>query len=222
MTTSFGKITAVLLGSAALMICSAGVASATNIINNPGFETPPTSPVTPNDWQYSPAGASRDNTNPYGGSSYEANLNNITEATNANVFQQTAFGTVTPGTQYTFSFYSEFQGASGGIGQAQLEFMNSTGGVLAGSPVFINLPNTTSNFGVPAGYQLTSQNFTAPTGASAIFVSFNATTGAVTGSVAHAYVDNVSFAPVSTPEPASLALLAVGGVALLALRRRVA
>jgi len=218
MTSSFGKISAIVLTAAAALVCGAGVASATNIINNPGFETAPTTSPTPNDWQYS-TGATQDNTNPYSGS-FEADLNNTTEATNVNVFQQTAFGSVSAGTQYTFSFYSEFQGATGGIAQAQFEFMNSTGGILPGSPTFINLPNTTSNFGVPAGYQLTSQDFTAPTDASAVFVSFNAVTGAATGSVSHAYIDNVSLAPVSTPEPASLALLAIGGVAMLALRRR--
>ena len=192
---------------------------ATNIINNPGFETAPTSPPTANDWQYAP-GASQDNTNPYSGS-FEADLNNTVEASNANVFQQTAFGSVTQGTQYTLSFYSEFQGANGGIAQAQFEFMNSTGGILPGSPSFINLPTTTSNFGTAAGYQLTSQNFTAPTGASAVFLSFNAITGATTGSVSHAYIDNVSLSPQApTPEPASLGILAIGAASLLVLRRR--
>lgn len=218
MTSSLGKIAAVLLGSAGVLGCGAGVASASNVINNPGFETAPTTPVTPNDWQYS-GSALRDSTNPYSGS-FEANLNNTTEATNSSVFQQTAFGSVTGGTSYTLSFYSEFQGANGGIAQAQFEFMNSAGGILPGSPSFISLPTTTSNFGVPAGYALTSQNFTAPTGASAVFLAFNAITGAVTGSVSHAYVDNVSLAAVSTPEPASFAVLAIGAVSLLALRRR--
>lgn len=192
---------------------------ATNIINNSGFETAPTTPVTPNDWQYS-SGASQDNSNPYSGS-FEANLNNTTEATNANVFQQTAFGSVTAGTQYTFSFYSEFQGGNGGIAQAQIEFMPSGGGVI-GAPTFINLPTTATGFGTAAGYQLTSQNITAPTGASAAFVSFNAITGAVTGSFSHAYIDNVSLAPPAlTPEPTSLGILAIGAAAsLLVLRRR--
>lgn len=220
MTTSFGKITAVLLGSAALMICSAGVASAANIINNPGFETGPTNPPTANDWQYN-GGATWDTSNPYAGSG-DANLNNTAEANNANVSQQTATGTITPGVEYTFSFYSEFTGVGAGfVGQAQLTFLNSSAGAV-GSNTFVNFPLTTSGFGTAAGYQLSSVNVVAPTGASEAYVNLGAITGAVAGSSAHAYIDNVSLAPVSTPEPASLALLAIGGVALLALRRRVA
>ena len=206
---------------AAVAACAFGaqLTRATNVINNPGFETAPTTPPTANDWQYSP-GASQDNSNPYSGS-FEADLNNTVQASNVNVFQQTAFGSVTPGTQYTHSFYSEFQGANGGIAQAQFEFMNSSAGILPGSPSFINLPTTSSNFGTPAGYQLTSQNFTAPTGASAVFLAFNAITGAVTGSFSHAYIDNVSLAPAApTPEPASLGILAIGAASLLVLRRR--
>src|SRR5581483_8973123 len=101
---------------------SGASAQAQNVINNPGFETAPTVPVTPNDWQYS-SGATQDGTNPHGGS-FEAFLNNQAEANNVNVQQQTAVGSVTPGVQYTLSFFSEFQGANGGIGQAQFEFMN--------------------------------------------------------------------------------------------------
>ena len=216
MTTSFGKISAVLLTSAVLA-CGAGVASASNILNNPGFETAPTNPPTPNDWQYS-GGATWDTTNPYSGSA-EADLNNTAQANNANVSQQTATGTITPGVEYTFSFYSEFTGVGAGyVGQAQIVFMNNSAGAI-GAPTFVNFPTTTSGFGTQAGYQFSSVNVTAPANASEAYVNLGAITGAVAGSSAHAYVDNVSLAPVSTPEPASLALLAIGGLSLLALRR---
>jgi hypothetical protein len=163
-----------------------------------------------------PSGATHDSSNPHSGS-YEANLNNVTPGSNVNVQQQTAIGTVTPGVEYTLSFYTEFQGVGGGVGQAQLEFMNSSGGILSGSPTFISLPTTATNFGTPAGYQLTSQDFTAPTDASEIFLSFNAVTGANNGDTSHVYVDDVSFAPV--PEPTSLTVLAAGSTIILGRRR---
>ena len=190
---------------------------ANNIINNGTFATGPTTPVTPNDWQYG-GGAIWDNSNPFTGS-HDAYLNNTAEANNANVFQQTAFGSVTPGMQYTFSFESQFQGGVGAVGQAQFEFLNSTAGVI-GNPTFYSLPTTTSGFGTAAGYQLSTEDITAPTGASAIFVSFNAITGAVSGSTAQAYIGEASLTPAATPEPATLGLLGVGALGFLVLRRR--
>ena len=218
MTSSYGKISASVITAAVALVCGVGVASAGNILNNAGFESAPTTPPTANDWQYN-GGAKWDTTNPYTGSA-EANLNNTAEANNANVSQQTATGTITPGVNYNFSFYSEFTGVGAGfLGQAQLTFLTSAAAPV-GPNTFVNFPTTTSGFGTQAGYQLSSVNVVAPAGASEAYVNLGAITGAVAGSSAHAYVDNVTLAPVSTPEPASLALLAIGGVAMLALRRR--
>jgi hypothetical protein len=206
------------LGVAAPLVIGAMASMAgANIINNGSFVTGPTTPVTPNDWQYG-GGATWDNSNPFTGS-HDAFLNNTQEANNANVFQQTAFGSVTADTSYTFNYETEFQGGTGAVGQAQFEFLNSTGGVI-GNPDFYSLPTTTSGFGTAAGYQLSSQNIIAPTGASAVFVSFNAVTGAVSGSTAQAYIGQVSLTPAATPEPATLGLLGVGSLGLLTVRRR--
>src|SRR4051812_22054821 len=150
---------------ATLAIGAAAVAPVSAQVNNGGFENPPTVPVTPNDWQYNGAGAGRDGTNPHGGQ-FEANLNNVTEASNANAQQQTAFGSVTPGTTYTLDFWAQASYGVGGIGQAQSAFMNSTGGILPGFPQFFNIPAS-------AGYVHYTQNYTAPAGASAFFLSFN-------------------------------------------------
>ena len=178
-------------------------------VNNGGFEVAPTVPPTPNDWQYNGAGAGRDGTNPHSGS-FSANLNNTTEANNANVQQQTAFGSITPGTEYTLGFWAQAEYGVGGIGQAQVAFMNSTGGILPGSPQFINIPTS-------AAYANFTQNFTAPANASALFLAFNAVTGAVAGSTSHVFVDDVSFAPI--PEPTALSLAAIGAAGLLRRRR---
>lgn len=203
-------------------VCALGLCAqftyATNIITNPGFETAPTTPPTPNDWQYN-GGAAWDTSNPYSGSA-EANLNNTVQGNNADVSQQSAVGTITPGTDYTFSFYSEFTGVGAGyVGQAQLSFLNSASAAV-GAPTFVNFPTTNSGFGTQAGYQLSSVNVIAPTGASEAYVVLGAITGAVAGSSAHAYVDNVSLAPVATPEPTALGLFALGGVGLLLVNRK--
>src|SRR3954452_24009866 len=113
-----------LVASSALVLSAVAIpASAAVIVNNGGFETGPTSPPTPNDWQYNGAGAGRDGTNVHGGS-FAANLNNVTEASNANVQEQTAFGSITPGTSYTLKFWAQEANGIGGIGQAQVAFMN--------------------------------------------------------------------------------------------------
>lgn len=177
-------------------------------VNNGGFETAPTTPVTPNDWQYNGAGSGRDSTHPHSGQ-FEANLNNVTQASNANVQQQTAFGSITPGQSYPFSFWAQGDYGVGGIGQAQFAFMNSTGGILGGFPQFINIPASSS-------YQQFTQSFTAPAGASAAFIAFNAVTGAVQSSTSHLFVDDVRLGV--APEPATIT--AIVAPALLLRRRR--
>ena len=73
-----------LIASSALALSAFAVPASAAVINNGGFETGPTVPPTPNDWQYNGAGAGRDGSNVHGGA-FSANLNNVTEASNANV-----------------------------------------------------------------------------------------------------------------------------------------
>jgi hypothetical protein len=193
-----------LVASSALALSAVAVPASAAIIFNGGFETGPTSPPTPNDWQYNGPGAGRDGTNVHSGS-FSADLNNVTEANNANVQEQTPFGSVSAGTTYTLSYWAQGSYGVGGIGQAQVAFMDSGGGILPGYPQFINIPAS-------AGYVQYMQNFTAPANSSALFLAFNSVTGAVQGSTAHVFVDDVNFAPV--PEPTAMALFGFGALGL--------
>ena len=172
-------------------------------VTNGGFELPSSAPPAAGEWQYN-GGAVRDGTNPHTGS-FEANLDNQSAAINVNVFQQTATGTVTPGTIYTLSFWAQASYGVAGEGQTQISFLNSTGGVLPGSPQFTQIPAS-------AGYVKYTQTYTAPANASAAYVGFNAVTGAVTGASSHVYVDDVAFAP--APEPATLTCVAATAMML--------
>lgn len=201
----FGK-RSIWLSAVALAACALPASAQ---INNGGFELAPTAPPTAGDWQYNGAGAGRDGSNVHSGS-FSANLDNVTQGSNANVLQQTDAGTITPGTTYVLKYWAQGSYGVGGIGQAQLSFMNAGAGILPGSPTFINIPAS-------AGYVQYSQTFTAPANASRLFLAFNAVTGAVQGSTSHLYVDDVSFSIV--PEPATLSVLAASG-SLLFRRRR--
>jgi hypothetical protein len=196
-----------LLWSALALMAAAVPASAQ--VTNGGFELESSAPPAAGDWQYN-GGAVRDGTLVHGGS-FAANLNNAAEAQNVNVSQQTLVGSITPGTNYNLSFYSQGSYGVAGEGQLQVGFMNAGGGYLPGSPTFTQIPAS-------AGYVLNTRSLTAPAGASQFFIAFNAVTGAVTGASSHLYVDDVTLAAVVVPEPASLA--AIAGAGLLIRRRR--
>ncbi len=170
-------------------------------VSNGGFES---NAVGAGEWQYV-MGALRDGTNPHSGL-FAANLNNTSQAQNTNVQQQTLAGTIFAGADYTLSFFAQAEFGVSGIGQAQIAFLNSTGGILPGSPLFINI-------GPSAGYVQYTQNFSAPANASALFLGFNAVTGAVQGATSHVFIDDVRFTAV--PEPTSVCLLGLGGICFL-------
>ncbi len=167
-------------------------------VSNGGFET---NAVGAGEWQYV-SGAVRDTSNPHSGL-FAANLNNISEANNSNVQQQTLIGSILAGESYTLRFFAQAQYGVSGIGQAQVAFLNSNGNILAGSPQFVNI-------NASAGYVQYTQSFVAPNTASALFLGFNAVTGAVVGATSHVFIDDVSFTAV--PEPSSASLLCIVGI----------
>lgn len=165
-----------------------GTPGTAQIIANGGFEAPSDEPPVLGQWQYM-SGAIRGSASVHGGS-FAADMNNLAEATNVNVFQQTTPGSIAAGTQYTLSYWALADYGVSGIGQVQLAFLNEAGNILPGSPQFTNIPAS-------ASFVNYTHNFTAPINASALFVAFNSVTGAVTGATAHLVVDDVSFTPAS-------------------------
>ena len=176
-------------------------------ITNGGFETAPTTPVTPGDWQYNGGGV-RDSVSVHSGQ-FAADLNNTAQGANVNVQQQTLFGSITPGSTYSLNYWTKASYGVAGEGQLQIAFLNSGGLLLPGYPTFSQIPAS-------ASYTLGTKSLTAPAGASAFFVAFNAVTGAVPGASSQLFVDDVSL---TVPEPATLAALSLATVALK--RRRV-
>jgi len=175
----------------AAMMLAAAPASAQ--ITNGGFENPSDEPPMLGQWQYV-AGAVRDTSMPHSGS-FGANLENLSEVTNVNVQQQTAAGSIVPGTEYALSYWAQAEYGVSGIGQVQLAFLNAGGNILPGSPQFLSIPPSES-------YVEYEKNFMAPANAVALFLAVNSVTGAVIGASSHVYVDDVSFTAASSFAPA--------------------
>jgi hypothetical protein len=168
-------------------------ADASAQVANGGFESPSDEPPALGQWQYI-GGALRETSNPHSGA-YAARLENLSEAANVHVFQQTEAGTVTAGTQYELSFWAQAEYGVSGIGQVQLSFLNADGNLLPGSPQFFNIPTS-------AAYASYSQNLVAPENASALYLGFNSVTGAVAGATSLLVIDDVLFGSSSGFAPA--------------------
>lgn len=132
----------------------------------------------------------------------------------AEIQQQTPVGSVIPGKVYDFNFFSKGVAGPGSVGFYEVSWFDgdgSNGGGPQGSATGLQ------NYSLGAAYAANSQaGLIAPAGADSVFVQIRLVTGAFDGASGSAYIDDVSFTEI--PEPASLALLGLGGLALA--RRR--
>ncbi|HPF37726.1 MAG TPA: PEP-CTERM sorting domain-containing protein [Phycisphaerae bacterium] len=135
--------------------------------------------------------------------------------TNAEIQQLTALNSITPGESYDLSFLAK----AANIGPGVVVFMEvqwldsdgSDGGGVKGSSGLVQFGGSLTNVYQSFGFT----GIVAAAGADAALVDIRMNGGAFDGSDGLMYVDDVML----TPEPGSLALLLIGGVALLRRRR---
>lgn len=189
---------------------------AQNLFVNPGFEDPITMDGPPfiGSWEgfNSGAGASSMNsiTMPRSGSQHLDLAISLTENAFAGAFQDV--GGLTPGTEYVFSGWHATPSTPLDLGvEFRIEWRDSVNDV-----EISRTPNSTS--APTSNYSLFSLSAAVPAGADLARVVYAIQTFGP-GNNGIVFVDDVSFGVV--PEPSSVALLGLGGLAaLFAVRRR--
>ncbi len=178
----------------ATLVGVAGVASAENVLVNPGFESgdltgwlvfgaSPNSSVTV---------VSGDNGPSAPGSSC-AFMDNHAQAMGLTLKQSTLPGTAGPGT-VLYSFDLKLgQAANGGVFFVELFAEQEGVGIIGGSGLLGNY--------TPAGWTTFSGSFLAPEGTDFVTIQLTAVTGAVDGTVSSMYVDNVILDAAVAVEP---------------------
>lgn len=203
--------------AASAVIFSAAALSNAAIVVNGGFETAGTGPTDALAWDgENGATITRLPVGGVGGTA-GALVSNILPASAAGPFTQfttTSNGGDVPvaGTVYTFSFANQRTFNAGGVFQALVNFRGA-GNTPLGQALNTTLTSPTTGF-VTESFVLPA----APAGIQSFEIQFFAITGGATGTSSSVILDNVSIGT-AVPEPTSLSLLGLGGLALLRRKR---
>jgi hypothetical protein len=198
-----------------LSLSLAASAGAANLVVNGGFEDPVTSDGPPfiGFWEaFAGAGAQSQNATTFprtGLQSLQVSIT-LTPNTFAGAFQDVV---VSPGLEYTFSGWHASLNTSLDVGtEVRIEWRNSISDTeVARTPNLIPVPTSVYSL-----FELTAE---VPAGADIarmVYAIQSFSTNPLGDGIV--YVDDISFALV--PEPSSLILLGVGGLALVLMRRR--
>ncbi|MEO0586877.1 MAG: PEP-CTERM sorting domain-containing protein [Planctomycetota bacterium] len=230
---SFGQsIGTASLAVAACVFLSAGTAQAAPLTGNGGFEVAGALGATDSDeWGEFAGGApgtlsERDSSNPASGqwAHHVVALGSPTAGAAAGITQNSIDVTggisLDAGTVVSGTFEADLMLGPGGVAFAEFSILNGIGAIVATTGP-VALTDTGPGYET---YNLSALNVPAfgasPNDTFAAFLNLNVAAGAFDGSVAEAYFDNVSVNGTLVPEPASLALLALGGLAVAGRRRR--
>lgn len=206
------KRIATLTALAAAAALTAGQASAADVAVNGSFETGDFTGWT----DFLSPDATIETASPQDGSFY-VRIDNQNDSGVAAIMKGSNFGagTLPNGAAVEVRFWARGSAGAGGVHFAELFTELSGGGtskteILGGAPLFPSSDTVWQEY--------VFNTTLGPDASGGVTLQFNAATGAVAGSFSTLEIDNVSVDVV--PEPSSLALLGLGGLAAFRRRRR--